>query len=63
VARAEAWNTVSKITKEKVARSMSQIVKHLPSKYEALSSNPNNAKNKKKRESEIDYLDGHIVIT
>jgi hypothetical protein len=38
----------SKLTRAKRARGMDQVVEHLPSKHEALSSNPSTIKNKKK---------------
>jgi hypothetical protein len=39
-------NPISKMTKAKRADGVAQMVKHLPSKCEALNSNPSNAKKK-----------------
>jgi hypothetical protein len=40
VSLGEKWEPISKTTRKKRARGMAQVVKGLPSKYEALSSNP-----------------------
>jgi hypothetical protein len=45
-------NAIPKITRAKRPGGMAQVVKHLPSKHEALSSNPNTAKKKKRKEKE-----------
>jgi hypothetical protein len=45
------WDPISKITNTKRAGGVAQVVEHLPSKFEALSSNPNYRKKKKGRGS------------
>jgi hypothetical protein len=49
---------ISKITREKRPRVMAQVVEHLPSKCQALSSNPSIAKKKKKKKKreEIEHF-------
>jgi hypothetical protein len=51
---AKKQNLIFKVARVKRAGSVDQAVEHLPSKYEALSSNPNTA-NKNKQKIQIDF--------